>query len=63
MKLELQNKKIEVLKIENEFATSKVEKISTSTKQHCKRKKMDDMKVMFVFKHIDQKPFCNDKIH
>ena len=21
------------------------------------------MKVMFVFKHIDQKPFCNHKIH
>ena len=30
---------------------------------HCKGKKMDDIKVMFVFKHIDQKPFCNDKIH
>ena len=31
--------------------------------QHCKWKKMDDIKAMFVFKHIDQKPFCNDKIH
>ena len=30
---------------------------------HCKWKTMSDMKVMFVFKHIDQKPFCNDKIH
>ena len=30
---------------------------------HCKWKKMDDIKVMFVFKHIDQKSFCNDKIH
>ena len=30
---------------------------------HSKQKKMDDKKVMFVFKHIDQKPFCNDKIH
>ena len=29
---------------------------------HCKWK-MGDINVMFVFKHIDQKPFCNDKIH
>ena len=30
---------------------------------HCMWKKMLDMKGMFVFKHIDQKSFCNDKIH
>ena len=30
---------------------------------HCERSVMDDIKVMFAFKHIDQKPFCNDKIH
>ena len=30
---------------------------------HCKWKKMLDMKVMFVFKHIDQKPFSYNKNH
>ena len=37
--------------------------IESKSHVHCKWKKMDDIKVMFVFKHIDQKPFCNDKIH
>ena len=24
---------------------------------------MDEIEVMFVLKHIDQKPFCNDRNH
>ena len=31
--------------------------------EHCKGKKMDDIKVMFAFKHIDQNAFGNDKNH
>ena len=31
--------------------------------EHCERSVMDDIKVMFAFKHIDQNAFGNDKNH
>ena len=37
--------------------------IDKTISENCERSVMDDIKVMFAFKHIDQNAFGNDKNH